>query len=61
MFELPQLSQLTLTQEIGIIAFFIIAAIIISRLLKKEDREFERVYSDILNSDKYKVKGRFEE
>lgn len=61
MLELPQLSQLTATQGIGIIALFVLGIMILARLLKKEDKEFEKVYSDILNSDKYKVKGRFEE
>jgi len=53
--------MLTLTQKIGLIAFFIIAAIIVSRLLKKDDNDFERAYNEILTSEKYKVKGRFEE
>ncbi|MCX8147171.1 MAG: hypothetical protein N3D84_01750 [Candidatus Woesearchaeota archaeon] len=42
---------------IGIILFLIIA----KKLLTKNDKEFEKMYSEILLSEKYKVKGRFEE
>lgn len=51
----------TTTQEIGIIAFFVIAVFVISRFLKKDKGSYEKAYMEILNSEKYKVKGRFEE
>lgn len=49
-------------QQIGIIALFIIGAYILSRLLNKgEEDDYDKLYGEILNSDKHKVKGRFEE
>lgn len=53
--------MLTTTQQIGIIAVFAIAAFIISKLMRKDDGSYEKAYTEILTSDKHKVKGRFED
>lgn len=54
--------MLTLTQKIMIGALLFIGALLASRLfMKSNSNEYDRLYSKVLTSDEYKVKGRFEE
>jgi len=53
--------MLTIPQQIGIIAFFAIAVMVVGKLMKKDDKEFDKLYTKVLTSEEYKVKGRFEE
>ncbi|MFO8015594.1 MAG: hypothetical protein R6U32_00670 [Candidatus Woesearchaeota archaeon] len=55
------ITDFTLLQEIGIAALAVTAVLLLRKLWGKRDDEFERMYNEILTSDKYKVKGRFEE
>ncbi|MBW2970942.1 hypothetical protein KY320_02150 [Candidatus Woesearchaeota archaeon] len=42
------------------IALVVIVYVMLRILRNRPDLEFQRYYNDILNSDKYKVKGRHE-
>lgn len=48
---------------LSILIFIAVAvfAFLLMKMLKKEEAEFEKVYNEVLISDKCKVKGRFEE
>jgi len=54
--------MITLIEEIAIGIAILAALYFLFRPQKRpEDPEFRRIYKEILTSDKYKVKGRFEE
>ena len=50
------------TAEQFVIGIVLIALVyFLTRQRKPKETEFQRAYQDILHSDKYKVKGKFEE
>jgi len=54
--------MITTTQKLIIAAFGIALIYIIGRFFSKQsNNDYEKAYTEILTSEKYKVKGRFEE
>ncbi len=57
---LAVLNEMTLFNKVMLGMFALAIIILVSKLLKKEESEFDKVYEKVLTSKEYQVKGRFE-
>ena len=57
---LAMVNEITMFNKIMFGIFIFAMIILVSKLVKKEESEFEEIYEKVLTSKEYQVKGRFE-